>query len=627
MGKKNMDDTKDFSEEEIFEKTKDYEEEYKVLEEENKEYIESEHHHHRNNKKKVILIVITILLFLICIGCIVYLLLKDKNSDEKPEIPTQTTQIQRPSNNIEYTVLKQNNIGMNCKKTKQGDKYKKLSKGMIIDCNFGYEANANSKITELYFDLNASSNIKLKDIKNNSGYKLVNDENTYLLTFDSPQSVLDNVIHFYYEVINDDKTGFVEVNNIIFKDSNDLYYKVLNNIETFPPEYDDKIYIYESTYDESDEVFYYSSKTVDSEQKLFDTFQCQNDTCETIAESSHYFLINDNKLVLYDSFKKTTVTIDTPEELKIDDYSYELMHNAKGNIYGVALKRNYKSAFDCNNLDGVCVNKGLSGYEIGYYSLKEKRFTIDPDLKIIGSSAYQEYDYAIMLKKGNTYGVYSLEDDKMVVEFTDKIKAMDFDYFSSSITMELYDEANDEYYFTYYDPVGNTNTLKTSNLIKFEDSTIYYLEDINHLAKEVTMLFDKNGNQLKKMPYVLKKDLVAVNNNIIINSVLEGYLHYDLDGNYLFKTGYYHTYILDYSKNYILAKSELNKLEVLDNNGKIVTELDELNDKVTYVSSKEFDNTLLVIVKDTNITEEGKNAKQYTIKDGKLDNTELIFVE
>ena len=231
-----------------------------------------------------------------------------------------------------------------------------------------------------------------------------------------------------------------------------------------------------------------------------------------------------------------------------------------------------------------------------------------------------------MLKKGNTYGIYSLEDDKMVIEFTDKIKALDFDSFSASISMEVYDDKKDEYYFTYYDPITNTYTLKTSNLIKFEDSSIYYLSDYNHLAKEVIMLFDKNGNPLKKMPYVIKKELVAVNNHIILDSI-DGYIHYDLEGNYLFTTGYYHTFILDYTKNYILAKSELNKLEVLDNKGKIIVELDDLNDKVSYISSKEYEDTLLVIVKDTTISEEGKNAKQYTIKNNKIDNTELIYVE
>ena len=60
---------------------------------------------------------------------------------------------------------------------------------------------------------------------------------------------------------------------------------------------------------------------------------------------------------------------------------------------------------------------------------------------------------------------------------------------------------------------------------------------------------------------------------------------------------------------------------------KIVVELDELKDGVSYISSKEVDDSLLVVVKDTTITEEGKNAKQYTIKDNKIDSTELINVE
>lgn len=627
MSKKtDLDDTKDYTNEDIFEQTKDYTEEYKILEEESKENEELKHHTHHNHKKKKVLIIITIFLLILCTICIVFLLLKDKkkNNNENDTNENKVT-IQRPSKKEEYIVLKQNYITMSCRKTASGDKIKKLSKGMTIDCIFQYEVKDSQKITELYFDLNNSSSVKLKNIKNDGDSILINDESTYKLTLDTPQNIFSD-LHFYFDVINDDKTGFVELNNIVFKDSNNLYYKVINSIETFPPEYDDKIYIYETKYEDSDEVFYYSSKVLDKEQKLFDTFQCQNDTCETLSESSHYFLINDEKFLIYDTIKKTTVTIDTPNTIKKEDYSYELMHNSKGNIYGVAFKKNYTSSYSCNNVDNTCINKGLSGYEIGYYSLNEKRFTIDPELKIIGSSAYQDYDYALMLKKADTYGVYSYEDDKMVIEFTNKYKSMDFDNSTSSIKMEVYDKNKDEYYFEYYDPINNSYTLNTSNLIKFKDSSIYYLEDYNQKANKVTMLFDKNGSPIKKLPYVLSKNLVVVNTKIVIDTI-EGYISYDLNGNYLYKTGYYDSFILGYTKNYIIAKSELNKVEILSNDGKLILELDELNDKVSYVSSKEYDDILLVIIKDTNITEEGKNSKQYKIQNNKLVDTEYIYVE
>ncbi len=622
------------------EKTKDYTEEFEgekeIQESEEVNDIDVEqidetresrhhhhHHHHHKDKKKIILIIITIILVIAAIGCILYLTKHKKQNDNNK--PDNTPKIVRPSDDIEYVVLKQNYFSMSCKKTRSGDKIKKLSKGMIIECEFGYELSSNQKLTELYFDINNSSNIKLANIRNNSKFELTNENKTYMLIPDEPTSTLDKLIKFDYEVLNDDDTAYIELNNVVFKDVNNKYYKVINSIETFPVEYDDKIYIYKATYEEDDTVYYYSSKTKNTEDTLFDTFQCQNEDCMTLAESTSNFLIKDDGLLVYNSERKTSQALKLKDDFKLDGYSYEMMSNQKGSLYGIMFKKNYQSQYECGNSDSICINKGLSGYEMGYYSLKANMFTIDPSLNIIGAGAYQDYDLAILLKKDNTFGVFSLEDDDMVIKFSDKYKSIDFDDYTSSIVLEVYDDKNGEYYFEYFDPITSSYTIKTDNLRKFDNSTIYYATEYNRDKKEVTMLFDSKGNPIKNMPYVLTKKLVKVNSKIIIDATVN-YVVYDLNGNYLYETGYADEFILGYTKNYLIAASEDSKLQLLDNKGKFILDIRDLNDGNKFVSVNEEDGSVIVVIKDSSITEENKNAYQYTIKNKEIIDTQTIQV-
>ena len=602
--------------------------------EENKNIEEEPDQKTTNNKKKTILLIVIIVLLLIAIGCIVYLTLSKKNNN-KPE--DNISKVTRPEN-VEYTVLKQNYFGMSCKTDKNDNKYKALTKGLVIKCSFNFDVYDNQKVSELYFDLNNSQNVKLLKKENKKNYKIENEGNTYKITFDTPNSALEDELFFYFEVINQkDKTGFVEVKDVIYKDENDKYYKIISTIEVFPPEYDDKIYIYKDTYDDDgkEEVYYFSSKNkIDAEEyqeyygdnvTLFDTFQCKNEECESYAENENYFLINDDKLLIYDTLKKTTNEIKTPDKFDIETYSFDIVTNSKNNLYGLLFKKNYTSSYACDyNANPSCVNSGLSGYEVGYYSIKAGIFTIDLDYGFVGNTVYTDYTTALLLKKDNKYGVFSFEEDDMILELTDKYNAIEYDDMTESVALQKYDEKYKINYFEFFNLKDKNYKLDIKKLNKYKETNIYYIEKTNSERKVLTMLFDKNGSPLKDLPYLSPdyKNAQIVENEIRVDD-MNKYYFYDFNGNYLYS---YTGTLIEKTKSYLILFD--NKDVILaDLNGKTLLKIFEPSETMTFISAEEENNIVTITIKDTAITEENKNAYKYTIKDGKTVTSETIYVE
>ena len=579
----------------------------------------------KNSKKKIILITIIILLVLACIVCTIILVINNKKDNNKDK--EEVAKIVRPSEKEDYIALKQSYFNMVCKQTASGEKYKKLTKGLVIDCVFGYALNSDIKVSELYFDLGNSANVKLKRMKNDTTFKVINEKKTYKLTPENPEGALTEGLHFYFEVLNNtDETGYVEVSNIVFKDSNDKYYKVVNSLESFPPEYDDKIYIYKDIYGENGEKeYYFSSKVKYTDQELVDTFQCKNESCETKTETNTYFLINDEGLLVYDTINKTTNTIKTQNNFKVDDYSYEFMLNPQGNLYGIAFKKNYISAYDCEKNESICINTGLSGFELGYYSLALNTFTIDPELGFIGSSAYNNYDVAMMIKKDNKIGVFSYEDDDMMIDLTDKYKSAQYDNDTESIMLEVYDSKNKQYYFEYFNPKYALFMVDTDKVQKYDNSSIYYTTAYNRNGIKVTMLFDSKGKQLKNLPYVVSDNLISVTDKIVVKNNL--YEIYDLKGNQLYSSKYDPKNILATTPSFIVAISE-NRIMLLNAEGKDLVKIKDLDSGVKFVSAEEQEEgVLVVIIKDDSIKENGKNAYKYTIEFNKPFQIETIYVK
>ena len=599
------------------ETTKDYTEEYNDQIESTIE-LQEDFFEEKNSKRKKIITIVLIVLFVLAIAAVLvyFLVIKKKDKPVEEEPKNETVVIERPSDTLDYTVLKQSPVGLYCYKTKNGDKIKTLTKNMVIECNLEFELK--QRVSELYFDLSNSTNIKLDEYKNDSDYKIETDGTTYKLTTSTPTSVLNGPIKFYFKVLNSsDNNGYTEMKNIIFKDDGDVYYKVLNNIITFPPEYNDKIYIYLADFEE-DYEYYYTSKNKDEENleegiKLVDTFQCKNDTCEEQASYDNYFLIYDDTFILYDTLNKSKTTVKLPEDFKVEDYSYELMMSNKKNVYGIAFKKNYHDELDCDTYEDFCIETGLSGYDIGYYSMSEKMFTVDLDFGFYGSTAYNDYDKALLLKKGNKYGIYSYEDDEMILELTNKYTAMSYDSETDLVKLEVIDDDNNEYYYNYFNINNKSFKVDVSSISKFDNSSLYYTTSYNRQGHSVTMLFTSKGEQHKKIPYVLTNNLVSVTNKIIIK---DGNLYnvYDLDGNLLYKTKYTTHNVLNQTESYLVIKTDDNKIELEDLEGKTLVTVVELTDTMSYVSSSEANDILTIYIKDTSIEEEGKNGYKYTIK-------------
>ena len=624
---------KEENEEKISESSNDEKEllEKEIMDEINEENEEPKRKH---NTKKIILIFTIVILLLITLACIIYIIYskKDNKSQDNP-----ISKVTRPEN-VEYTVLKQNYFGMSCKTDKNNNKYKTLTKGLVIKCSFNFDVYDNQKVSELYFDLNNSSNIKLLKKENKNDYKIQNDGNTYKITFSNPKSSLQDELYFYFEVINQkDKTGFVEVKDVIYEDENNKYYKIISNIEVVPPEYDDKIYIYKSSYeDEGKKVeYYFSSKNkldkeeyadyYDENATLFDTFQCKNEECETYAENENYFLIKDDKLLVYDTLKKTTQTIKEPNNFEIEKYSFDLIINPKNVLYGVLFKKNYTSAYNCNyNEYNSCVNTGLSGYEVGYYSLNANIFTIDLDYGFIGNTVYTDYNTALLLKKDNKYGIFSFEEDDMILDLTDKYNAIEYDDKTQSIALQLKDNNYNINYFEFFNLKDKTFKLDIQTLTKYDKTNIYYLEKLNSERKTVTMLFDKNGRSLTDLPWLSPdyKNAKLEEDKIKVDDMNKEYI-YDFDGNYLYS---YSDTLIEKTTSYLIL-ADMKKVYLADLDGKELTTIFTPNETMTYISSNEENKIVTVIVKDSSITEDGKNAYKYTITNGKDVKTETIYTE
>ena len=572
------------------------------------------------SKKKTILIIVGVVLALLIIGLCLYFFVFKKDKPTKPVEEEKPVAIERPSQDEEYTPIKQSAFGLTCQKTNKGDKITKLTKKMVIDCELEFEVS--QVVKDVYFDLGNSSNLKLKEYKNETDNKLETDGTTYKLTINKPTSVMTGGIHFYYEVLNEDEaTGYSEVKNIVFKDEHDKYYKVLNSMTSFPPEYNDKIYVYKQEYDDEDmEVYYYATKYKydnDEDAVLYDTFQCKNETCTVLTTYNTYVLINDDSYFIYDANKKTSTKIKVPDKFVADELDAEIMINKNDKPCGILYKGEWIE-FDDAPVDGR---------KVAYYSLSTNSFTIDYDEDIYGETAFDGYDVALLVSKGDKVGIFSYEEDDMIVAFTNKYKAVGFDYNTNYVTFEKYDITNSEYYFEYYNPKTKAFKVDVKNLQKFENVDLYYTVLNNRLGHMVTMLFTNKGVAHSNMPYVLTNKLESVKDGKITLRDGNLYTVYDLNGNKLYSTKYESSRILNVTETYVIIQNDSNYVTLNDKDGERLLNIVELKDGVTYYSSKEENKVVTVIVKDTSIEEENKNAYKFTIEDKKITKTETVLVE
>ena len=605
---------------EIKEDTKEYSElpldHEEVYEEVNKDEFLDEK---PKSKKKTILIITLVVLSLIILGLCLYFFVFKKDKPAKPADEDKPVVIERPSQDEEYTPIKHSAFGLICQKTQKGDKITKLTKKMVIDCELEYEVS--QVVKDVYFELGNSSNLKLKKYEDKTDNKLETDGTTYKLSINKPAAVMSGGIHFYYEVLNEDETtGYVEIKNIVFKDDNDKYYKVLNNLTSFPPEYDDKIYIYKEQYDEEDmEVYYYATKYKYEEETgvLFDTYQCKNESCKPITTYNTHVLINDDSYFIYDASKKTTTKVKVPDKFNAEKMDAEIIINKNFKPCGILYKGEWID-FDDAPVDGR---------KVAYYSLDTNSFTIDDDENIYGNTAFDGYDVALLVSKGDKVGVFSYEEDDMILDFTNKYKSVGFDYNTNYVILEKYDITNSEYYFEYYNPKTKTFKVNVADLQRFETENLYYTVLNNRLGHMVTMFFNTKGEAVTNMPYVLTNQLLSVKDSKITLRDGNLYTTYDLNGTKLYSAKYEPSRIINVTESYVIIQNDSNFITLNDKDGALLLNIFELKESSKYISSKEDNKVVTVIIKDTSIEEEDKNAYKITIQDNKITKTETVLVE
>ncbi len=598
------------------------------------EEIKDEQQNNKNLNKALIALIIILSLLIISLVC--YLLFF---KNKKPTQNTPAITITRPSDDLEYTILKQNQISLQCNKTANNEKILSLKKGLIIECDLNI--NTTENISELYFDLNSSNNLKLSNFKNETEYKLENDKNTFLLKSSTPFYTLNNNIIFYYEVVDiTEKTGYAEIKNIVFKDSKNNYYKMINSIIAFPPEYEDKVFIYKQTLDS--EVSYIGSKTTlnDENLELIDTYKCSNEECEIKNNfKNNFIIIDNNKLLIYDVLLRTKQIVKIEENnFDYSKYEYEPISNKDGSIIGILFKKDYKDNTNCNLVDNHCIETSISGFDISYYSISKDMFTIALDYGFVGSNVFTAYDKVLLLYKNNKYGIFSYEEDNMMLELSKKYNSIEFDSNLDLVKLGTYDKK--EYYYSYYNINNNSFIIdvKNKNVKSVKDlDVVYYIEDINRQGKTVYMLFNSKGEALNDIKYVLNLDIDIINNTLVIKNGDEDYDIYDLDGNYIETSEYVQSglKVLKTTNNYLLALNNDNQMIVTDHIGKTIATImpsntiNEIYEMETMNIEKfeESKNQVELIIKNPNIAEEGKNAYKFIVNSSSIVSEELITIE
>ena len=604
------DEDEEEDEEEILEEVEESQEDSIVpklaVEEEVEKELKTE-----KRSNKLLLIICGVLLIIIII-LIVFLLTRNKddnNGNNNNNSNNTSSKIKRPSDSIEYITLNQNYFGFTCDTDKSGNKLESLKKDTIIKCKFNFDSGYN--VSELYFDISNSSNVKYEKELNDSNYTIESDGNTYKFSTTTPSNTLTGNIYFYYKVLHEnDKTGYIEINNVIFKDDKNKYYKVLNKISSFPPEKTNKIYIYEYT-DFENEKYYSAYKVKKEKETIYDTYTCSNEDCEAITQASNIFLIKDDNLIIYEMENKSKTTISNFDIADVSKYTYEIMLDKNNKPYGLAFLGEFVDNSDCTTFENFCFNKALSGSEIGYYSLEEDNFEIDVDNDFIGSIIYDnDYEVGILLMKNGKFGYYDFEKDDLVLDMTNKYTNIDYDYNNKVILLENKDK-NGEYYYTFMTTEGNTFKPTSSNLTSLNGTNLYYLSFRNRNGKNIYYLFNSKFEQLSDIKYVVQKDIISTENNLIIRPN-ELYEVYNKDGKKLYVTRFENKDILAVTSNYLIVNTS-SSIDLYDLKDNPIVGITSIVSETKFIKAEENDDGTISVYIIEPTEAENTNGNKYII--------------
>ena len=201
-------------------------------------------------------------------------------------------------------------------------------------------------------------------------------------------------------------------------------------------------------------------------------------------------------------------------------------------------------------------------------------FTVALDYGFTGANIYEDYDVGLMLYKDNQYGIFSYDDDSMVLELSKKYTSIEYDSNMHLVKLGIYDSKNKLNYYAYYNLKNSLFKLDVSKLESVNNSKkIYYIKDFNIQGKIVYMLFNSNGEALKDIPYVTSLDEIElITENTLVTKNGDDFNIYDLNGNFIEASQYVQSglKVIKTTNSYYLALNNDNELLVTNHIGKTI---------------------------------------------------------
>ena len=562
-------------------------------------------------------LVVTLIVF------IIMLISNSKKPDKKEE-----TLIERPTD-IEVSVLNKNGFSLICR-DKDEDKIYKLKNGMEVICKLSFEFYSSTSLNELYVDVNTSNNLELLDYESeDNSCELSKYKNLFKLEFSENTSSFENGLTLKYKVKDSKEKAYIELDNILFKDQNDAYYKTTSILSNLPEVKEDKVYFYKYPNKEEKDSYLYAAYKYQLEEgkykdyELIRTYNCNDENCEIVKNYLNNYLINDDSLVLFDPVNNTREIINISNNDESEKFNYEFMVGKDNTVYGIT--------FTTEKVDDAFNQYGFKG---GYYSLKEKEFTIPYDDNYIIKAVYalKGYDLGLMVSCDDKFGYYSLKDDKFAVEMTNEYTNVSFNSNAEIIELKTPSKDDeDEYFYTLYDANKESFKIDIKKLECNEDAGICLYKTNDDESNELVELFNIDGSTYKTLPYYRTDDLIVFNADKKQKAIRKDEMYIVFDTNYkvLFKTQYENAQIYDYTSSYVIVNND-NELYV--ENAKTATnivKICDLTDTISYYSSKENNKLLEIYVYDSSIENEdgSKSGIKYTLNTDNEILTENVKLE
>lgn len=424
------------------------------------------------NKKKIILLIILSLV----IGITAYFVILDIiNSSYLP-----------PSN-ANYKSYNYDGFAVSCS-VKGKNSNEIVEKGDIITCYINYDLYSKDEynVKELYYNLEYGSNLKYLGFEEKGENHAYHMKNNYKIVFDKAEnrsSDFSKVHKFRVLKKGDSDSTYVKMTNIVFKNSNNKYYKAIEAVQKF--NFSGNInYIYKK----NDNIEVLNYEDVSKTDYLQGYYRCQNKDCKYLNNEGDYVFFEDDLLVTYNYVEDSKITFE--KELLGYQY-YEIIKNEE-EVYGVL--------FDDET--------GKSGY----YSLGSNKIVLKPIYDYINAEKETKILY---FSKDDKYGIYDLKSNKLA------LKA----------------EYDDIYCYEYADDLCLVEKNNKTNLYdRSIGKTLLNEKDYDDIECfenfQFMCILTKDSKKKLYAPYISEIDSTKLYNHIIIDKYAKGDAVYTLFDDY-----------------------------------------------------------------------------------------------